>query len=131
MFANGIGQYTFSLTVRTKRGLTVVIRFLSVYCVHATGSCNALDMGAEGASDIPPALRMCRRSREEGTQAAQGCSGKGSGGPKVKEAPGSTWIRLADQWGELEEGWPNRGTVSAVNQGVASLLGLFLRVSER
>ncbi|KAI4560998.1 hypothetical protein MJG53_017627 [Ovis ammon polii x Ovis aries] len=54
----------------------------TVYCVHATGSCNALDMGAEGASDIPPALRMCRRSREEGPQAAQGCSGKGSGGPK-------------------------------------------------
>ncbi|XDA87334.1 hypothetical protein R6Z07M_017034 [Ovis aries] len=87
-------------------------------------------MGAEGASDIPPALRMCRRSREEGPQAAQGCSGKGSGGPKVKEAPDSTWIRLADQWGELEEGWPNRGTVSAVNQGVASLLGLFLRCPE-
>lgn len=89
-----------------------MIRFLSVYCVHATGSCNALDMGAEGASDILLPSGCAGRSKGRRDPGSTGLQWEGgSGGPKVKEGPGSTWIRLADQWGELEEGWPNRGAV--------------------
>ena len=50
---------------------------------------------------------------------------EGFRGSEGKQAPGSTWTRLADQWGELEEGWPDRGAVRVVSQGVDSLLGFY------
>lgn len=62
-------------------------------------------MGDEGASDIPPALGMCGHSREEGPQAAQGCSGKGSGGPKVKRPR----VQLGLGWQTNAENWKKGG----------------------
>lgn len=56
------------------------------------GSRNALDMGDEGASDVPPALRECRCSRKEGLQGSAVLQQwEAQKGQKVKELPGSAW----------------------------------------
>lgn len=67
--------------------------------------------------------------REKGASGSTGLQWEGLRGPKVKEAP----VQLGLGWqtnGRTGRRVAKPRTISAVNQGVASLLGLFLWVSE-
>ena len=56
------------------------------------GSCNALDMGDEGASDVPPALRERRCGRKEELQGSAVLrQWEAQKGQKVKGLLGSAW----------------------------------------
>ena len=69
------------------------------------GSHRAIDTGGESASDTPPALRMCGCGRGGGLQAAQCCSGKGSGDLKVSRP----LVQLGLGWQTSGENWKKDG----------------------
>lgn len=81
---------------------------------------NASDLGGEGASDVPPALRELRSSRKGrlGGHSPGWCS---RGEPGVSEGIGATWfslrVRLADTWGQ--------GAVGGVSSVQTAWLGCY------